>query len=222
MAKVTSIERLPRGGRVAVFADGQEWAVVGREAILICGVRAGDEASPELFDRLRLEDERHRAYEAALMLLRFRIRSREELRGRLTRKGFGPSTIEATLDRLVAARLVNDEEFARAWVANRASGTSARGRSLLHAELRGKGLSNELIADATSTVDENAEALTAARPRAERLRGCDFRTFRLKIGGFLQRRGFGYDAVGFAVRSLWQENQESRTEADGGDATYDQ
>ena len=33
----------------------------------------------------------------------------------------------------------------------------------------------------------------------------DFKTFRLRLGAFLQRRGFSYEIATRTVRELWQE-----------------
>ena len=64
----------------------------------------------------------------------------------------------------------------------------------------------ELADNAVLSVDDRTAALAVARGRAGRLGGLDFKEFRRKLAGFLERRGFGYDEVAQAVRTVWNEN----------------
>jgi regulatory protein len=183
-----------------------------------CAVRRGDPATEALRGRLESTDANHRAYASALLLLSYRPRAEGELRLRLRRKGLPEAAIDDALVRLRRTGLVDDEQFSRAWVENRGSGASARGRSLLAAELRAKGIDSETITEALAGTDESELALAAARPRAARLAGLEYGDFRRRLAGFLQRRGFGYDATASAVRQLWRElGQES--DQDEGDRT---
>ncbi len=67
-------------------------------------------------------------WEIALKLLAVRARSREEMRLSLSQRGYAPEAVAGVLERLTAARYLNDREFARDWVQARAarSGISAR------------------------------------------------------------------------------------------------
>lgn len=205
MRRITSIERQRRGGRIAVMVEGEPWASVHREAVYALGLRVGQEATDELRQRLEREDARHRAYEAALHLLSYRPRAEQELRERLRRKGLPGDAIDETIARLRAAGLVNDEQFARQWVAERGSGAHARGRSLLAAELRARGIRDAGATTALDAVDEEALAGAVARAHAAKLRVETYAEFYRRLGGFLQRRGFGYGVVGPIVRELWRE-----------------
>lgn len=52
------------------------------------------------------------ALKYAKRLLKFRVRSRAEIRDRLAMKGFDPETIEAVIDRLEKSGFLDDEKFA--------------------------------------------------------------------------------------------------------------
>lgn len=207
MNTIAAIEKKKRGRGVELIVDGDVWATVHRDVVVECGVRRDDPATPELLDRLAAADADHRTYESALMLLSYRPRSAGELRQRLHRKGLPEAAIDAAIARLQRSGLVDDEQFARAWVESRGSGSSGRGRQVLAGELRAKGVAADVVSEALSGVDERARALEAARPRAARMGGLEYNDFRRKLGGFLQRRGFGYDATSTVVRTLWREHQ---------------
>ena len=205
MAVVTRLAAQKRGGGVEIFVDGELWLTAHREAVFACGVHLGVAATATLAAQVRAADERHRAHEAALLLLSYRPRSEHELGERLRRKGLSDEAIEETLARLRANGLVNDARFAEQWIAERGAGSGARGRSLLTAELRAKGIMGEAVTEALGVIDEESRALEVARPRAARLAGLPYADFQRRLAGFLQRRGYGYGAINSAVRLLWRE-----------------
>jgi regulatory protein len=141
--------------------------------------------------------------EAAWRLLSIRVRSRDELRQRLLRKGLAESDVDAELDRLQERGYLDDEAFARSWVATRQSGSAPRGSAMLHAELRSKGIDVGIAREAVAAGDDVAAAAVAARKRAGALTALPRAEFRRRLFRYLQRRGFGYDAARAAVYAAW-------------------
>ncbi|MHB8575816.1 MAG: regulatory protein RecX [Dehalococcoidia bacterium] len=199
---------------MAIVVDGDHWLDVHREVALEAGLRRGDTADESLRLRLTAADEARRAYEAALSLLSYRPRAEGELRQRLQRKGLGSDAIEAALVRLRNAGLVNDEQFARGWVSSRGAGASAKGSVRLTAELRSKGVAPDVVLGAVSDLDEIEQAISVALVRAQRLKGLPYQEFRRRLGGFLQRRGYGYEAITAAVKAAWRPEDESGSDDD--------
>lgn len=215
-SRFTAVEAQQRGRRINLYADDAFWLAVDREVLLEVPLRRGDPATPELRARLEAADERRRAYDAALNLLSYRPRAELELRRRLVRKGLSASACDWAIERLRGAGLVDDEAFARAWLESRGGGAAAKGSRLLRSELRAKGVTAAAIdaaADSTSGLDDEAAAMAAASARAARLRGLEYDEFRRRLGGFLQRRGFGYAVSGRVIRELWR-SQSGDAEAE--------
>src|SRR6185295_5068564 len=79
---------------------------------------------------------------AALKLLERTRRTRVDLERKLADKGFAAPTIAEALDRLARVGLVDDAEFARAFLAGR-WGRKPSGWRSLQMQLRGKGVSDE-------------------------------------------------------------------------------
>jgi regulatory protein len=214
-SRITAIAAQKRGRRVNLYVDDAFWLAVDREVLLEVPVRRGDAVTPALHEQLEQADERRRAYEAALNLLSYRPRAEAELRQRLQRKGLSAAACDWALERLRRAGLVNDEAFARAWLESRGGGAAAKGGRLLRSELRARGVAAAVIEaaeEATGTTDDEAAAMAAASARAARLRGVEYDEFRRRLGGFLQRRGFGYDVVSRVVRELWRAQGEERAD----------
>ena len=80
------------------------------------------------------------AREAALKLLDHARRTRSDLTRRLSDRGFEAATVTEVLDRLANVGLVDDVEFARAFLAGR-WGRRAAGWRKLEQDLRGRGIS---------------------------------------------------------------------------------
>jgi regulatory protein len=179
-----------RRNRVNVFLDG-EYAFSLQDA-LAASLHPGQELDEQTIAELRRRDVVEEAYNHALNYLTYRPRSAWEVRRYLEKRGLSEETRAAVLGRLTRAGLVNDREFAQLWVENRAA-HRPRGRRALRAELRQRGIANEIVESAVLDVDETAAALRVAEARAGRLSHLNRQTFRQRLYGYLQRRGFSYD-----------------------------
>ena len=206
MPRVTALEPQRNGERINVHLDGE--FAFGLAAITVqqFGLHVGRALSGEEIDALLSEDAFQRALGRALVFLGYRPRSEDEVRRRLAKAKVEPLVIDRVVARLRQDRLLDDRDFARYWVENRAA-FSPRGTRLLSLELRQKGVEREVVAEALGEADEEEGALLAGRRRLRHYAGLDYRGFRQKMGGFLLRRGFAYETVRQAVNSLWQESQ---------------
>ncbi len=205
MKKITAIAAQKNNPqRVNVYLDGEFAFSLAR--IVAAWLKQGEALSEEKIARLLHEDEREKAYQQAMLLLSYRARSEKEIRQNLQKRGFDEAVTEDTLNRLRAAGFANDVEFARLWVENRGV-FRPRGKQALKMELRQKGLDEETIRDSLSAVDEEALAYAAARKRAERLQGLEWREFRKKLSEFLARRGFSYAVAAPVALRVWNETR---------------
>ena len=211
--RVTSLRAGPKRGRQTILlADGRSFEF-SDEACLRAGVRVGAIADEAYLQQLEADEQRAAAHESALRLLSYRARSEGEVRSRLRRQGLSEDIIDAELDRLRTAGLVDDESFARMWVQERGQ-LAPRGERLLRNELRTKGIAAEAIDAATELVDDHAAAISLARNRARKLSGTTYEEFRNKVGALLQRKGFDYGTAAAAVREVWAEHSRDTDEAE--------
>jgi regulatory protein len=186
--------------RLNVAIDGEFAFGIDRETALAEGLRVGEELDAARIAALLAADEVARATAAALAFLGYRPRTEREVRDRLRERGYAPETVEAVVARLHGWRYLDDAGFARSWVERRIE-QHPRGRRLLEQELRRKGIDRELVRDTLdeAPLDEVAAATDLARKRAAAYAGDEPATARRRLGSYLQRRGFGYDAVRAAL-----------------------
>lgn len=193
-----------RTPKVKVYLDGQFAFSLEPVVALEAGLRPKRELSADQQKELEYANKLRLALSAAERLISFRPRSEAELRQNLVRKGFANDVIMQALDRLRQSGLIDDVAFARYWAENRAA-FRPRGQRLVQSELRHKGVALEVAQDATAEMDDAESAYVAGLKKARLLHGCDYNEFSRKLGEYLRRRGYGYDAVRFSIKRLWQE-----------------
>jgi len=206
MPKITAIVVQKKNpNRVSIYLDEQ--FAFGLSRIVAAWLNVGQELGEEKAAALQEEDAREVAIQKALRFLGYRARSVREVRENLHKHEIPEAVIELTINRLQETGLLNDQEFAQAWVENRNT-FRPRSRRALALELRRKGLDDDVIQQTLEqTVDETSLARDAARKYLRKVHGLDWPDFRNKLGGFLGRRGFSYDVVAPVLRELWAETR---------------
>ena len=150
------------------------------------------------------ELERAKGY--CLRLLSYRLRSEQELRRALERRGVSPAVRQSCLQRLQELGLVNDQEFARAWVESRLSG-SIVGRNRLLAGLSRLGVDKEIASEAVAALAPDAAQAEHARELASRRLGTGLLDQKAKgrLARLLVGRGFSPAVAYQVVRGLERE-----------------
>jgi regulatory protein len=152
-------------------------------------VAAGPPADPEAVARKILLDQ-----------LTGQARSRQELSDKLAAKLVPGEVATALLDRFEEVGLIDDEAFARAWVASRQPGKKLARRALAQ-ELRRKGIDDEVAREALDEIDpadEEAAARDLVRKKLRSLSRADDATATRRLVGMLARKGYP-SGLSFAV-----------------------
>ncbi|MCX7883162.1 MAG: recombination regulator RecX [Brevinematales bacterium] len=143
------------------------------------------------------------AKKVALRYLKYRPRSREEVKRRLIRQGFEEEVIVDTLVELEKEGWFDDFRLAKEWAEER---LRTRGLSLasIHRELRRKGILEEVIEQALSEVVYNEKevvwALLHKKDKGEKDEAY--------LVSLLVRRGYPYEKARDYVR-VWRTKEES-------------
>ncbi len=149
-----------------------------------------------------LDEEKARAY--AFLLLKFRLRSENELLVRLKQKGFSEQISNDTVSFLKDKEFIDDRVFARGWVATRLK--RPFGLRRIRQELAQKGLDKEVIEDslvqAKKDYSEDQIVSQLAQQRFSRLKGIEPQKAKARVYAYLLRRGFSPDIVSDTVKQL--------------------
>jgi regulatory protein len=200
--KITALKAQKRNpNRINVYLDGI--FAFGLARVVAAWLQVGQTLSDEKIDSLQNEDTLEVAYQKSLHLLGYRPRSENEVRRKLTEKGFSGEVIDSVSERLKSSGLIEDGQFAKIWVENRAT-FRPRSHRMMAIELRQKGVTDDAIQAALdSSVDDSALAYEAAVRYSRRLSELEWGEFRERIYGYLRRRGFSYGTITMAVQRLW-------------------
>lgn len=194
--RVTRIAKQERRDRYNVFVDGRFHAALSAELLLESGIAEGDELEPGRLDPFVERDEAGKVLNKALRYLSLRPHGERELRTKLERKELDPGFVDDAFTRLRELGYLDDAAFARQWVEER-GGT--RGRRLLRAELRRKGVADGLIDEALAAGGPGEEVAVRelALKRLSRMSagGELSRDVRDKLTRYLAGRGYGYDTI---------------------------
>ena len=156
-------------------------------------------------------------YDRALDLLEARARSIVELRRALIKKGEPVADVDAAIDRLRGAGLLDDAGYARQLARSKALG-AGHSRRRIAQELTRRGVARNVGDEAIAAVfveeavDEDANIERVARKKMKTLANLDAQTQRRRLYGFLARRGYDVDAIGDVVARLIGDNLGARGE----------
>jgi regulatory protein len=165
-------------------------------------VAAGPPADPEAVARKILLDQ-----------LTGQARSRSELADRLAKKNVPDDVATRLLDRFEEVGLVDDDAFARAWVASRQPGKGLARRALAQ-ELRRKGIDDEVAREALDEIDpadEEAAARVLVRKKLRTLARVDDTVATRRLVGLLGRKGYPAGLSFAVVREELAADESRRT-----------
>jgi regulatory protein len=203
---ITALRSNDAKKQVNVYVDGLFSLTIADELAVTNRLEVGRHLSAGQIEELKEANLFKSCFDAALHYLSYRPRSENEVRQRLRRRGFDNNVIEEVVVKLKERRLIDDIAFSEYWRNNRLS-FSPRSRRLIKLELRQKGVTTETANETVKDLDDDNYVYEAGLRKARRLSGSDYDDFRLRLFGYLRRRGFNYETVKYAVARLWQEKQ---------------
>lgn len=199
-----------RKDRVNVYLDGH--FAFGVKDIVAARLRVGQTLTEGDIAGLKEQDAFEEAYNSALNFLSYRPRSTAEVTWNLRGKGVPDPLVEAVVEQLARAGLVDDETFAEYWIEQRERFKPRSARMLRH-ELRQKGVAADVIDQALEGLDEADSARRLAGKRVRRYAHLERGEFWQKMVGYLQRRGFRYGTIKPIVQELWQEIEHANSDS---------
>ena len=189
-----------------VEVDRGRFASLPAEAIASLDLVVGREINPAVLERLQELADLEAAHRAALRALARRAHARFDLRRRLLQRQHPAAAVEAALDRLSAAGLLDDVRFALDYAAAKAR--RGRGPARLVHDLQAQGIDRRIAEDAvrsslaTEGVDPADAVRVLAEKRARQLTGLPPAVRKRRLVAFLVRRGFSGGEIREVVESL--------------------
>lgn len=194
--------RLATGRRVNVFVEGKFAFAMDGDLAFKLGLRAGQCLTSELVESIQAEGGLTLAVRSALAYAKHRPRSTQETRKRLEDEGFSPQVVEAALEKLSGAGILDDARLAAQWVRHRER-LKPKGSGLLKRELSAMGIAAEEVQAVLPDQDREVEnAVQALAPWVRRHGVPADRASESKAIAHLQRRGFAFGTARAALNRL--------------------
>lgn len=203
---LTSQQKDPN--RINVMVDGKYRFSLDISQVVLLGVKVGRECSEAELAEIEGESQFGKLYARALEYCLMRPHSAREVRDYLWRKtretkyksrktgeiksreGVAPELADRVFEKLVEKSYVDDEKFTRFWVENR-NLTKGVSRRKLEAELRSKGVPQEIIAQQLASTDRSDDEELRKVVAKKQGKYPD----RQKFLQYLARQGFSYDDI---------------------------
>ena len=182
--------------RVNVYLD-DEFAF-GLALIHALWLKVGQLLSDEDIAQLKSADTLEQAAEKAAHFVLYRLRSKDEVRRRLSRAGADENTIEQVIERLTSVGLLDDASFSEAWVESRLR-SSPRSKRMIAWELQKRGVDANTVKASLAEVSDDASAFDAASKRFPRLAGLPPLEQKRKLIAHLASKGFDFETAQEAV-----------------------
>jgi len=219
MLRITSIEpqktlRLRSGRRFNIFLDGIFAFSADEDLIVEYRLTMGKEIDKPQLEKLLFEAEVGKLMERMYRLFSIRQRSEREVRNYFRvknaelkikdKESVSDLAIDLLIQKLKQKGLINDEQFAKAWVEARRKSKN-KGKIALQTELFQKGIDRETIANLLAeqtAAGEQALAQQALEKKLKSWKSLPILEFKKKAYAFLLRRGFEYSIVREIVEKI--------------------
>ncbi len=184
--------------RCNIEVDGRFFCGMKLETVLQNHLKAGLAVTYEELAAIQLESEKMTALDKALSYISVSMKTEKQIRDYLARKGYVEDVIAFVLGKMREYGYIDDAAFSASYAE---SAGKRKGRRLIAAELRGKGVSDETIRTALDGLEGEKES--AVRLLEKYLRGKTSDKTTLQKGyRYLIGKGFDYETARDAFKTL--------------------
>jgi len=183
---------------------------VEEESLITFDLRKGKQLTNAELEQLQQFDTIQKYYARAIQYLGYRMRTEQEIRLYLEKQEVDEEHIEAIIDRLIDEKILDDGQFASAFVSMRIN-SSAKGPKIVQRELAEKGVKQSIAQEATKafTFDVQYEkAQKVVKKRFNRRSRNSFQKELQQLQAYLMRNGYDSSVVREVVSELKRENPE--------------
>ncbi len=209
MLKITNVSKY-KGMTMMIEFEDREAEFLNQEIVRRYNLKAGLSLPLSAWEDIRAEEEYRKARERALYLLDHRDYSYVDLFHKLE-KNYSEDTCYRVMDKMVELGTINDNRYAEG-LARHYVEVKGFGSRRAFQEMRGKGLTAEVIKRALAVYDEDEDTTWYDRlyELVERkyLRYLDDEKGVNKVKNALVRYGYSYDLIKDVLRDIGEEYSE--------------
>ncbi|ATD55304.1 recombination regulator RecX [Clostridium chauvoei] len=205
MNVITKIEVQKKNkDRVNIYINEDYAFSLSAELVYKEGLKVKQSIDIDKIKKVALEDDYMKCKNSALRIVEKNYKTKKEIIDKLTLKGYDENTINRTIEFLKEYNFINDENYARMYVNDKIKN---HGANKIKYDLIRKGISEDLIKNQISNIDENAErevAYSLALKKYNLLIKREQDNYKLsqKLYRFLLSKGYSYDVTSEIVKKV--------------------
>ena len=206
MSEITAITPQKKDKtRCNIEIDGRFYCGMKLVTVMQNRLKVGSEVTAERLSEIQLESEKETALDKALSHITATMKTEREIRDFLKKKGYLEDVQEYVVEKMREYHFLDDAAYARAYAE---SAVKKKGARWIAAELKKKGVADEMIETALSGLEGEDDAAKNALKRY--LRGKDVTDKKVlqKAYANLLSKGFDYETARRALESLGEENED--------------
>lgn len=205
MAEITGITPQIRDKeRCNIEVDGRFFCGMKLETVVKHRLKVGVAVSEEELSRLQLESEKLTALDKALTYITASMKTERDIRAYLRKKGYLEDVSDYVVEKMRSYGYLDDDAYARAYIEHAGK---KKGSRLIAMELRQKGVSDEAIEEALSSVSGEEESALEVLKKYLRGKSLDRATL-LKAYRHLMGKGFSCETAKGALERLGSDLDE--------------
>lgn len=205
MAEITAITpQVKDKTRCNIEIDGRFACGMKLETVVKHRLKVGMSVSAEELAALQLESDKETAFDKALTHISARMKTEKEVRDFLARKGYLGDVCDYVVEKMKRYAFLDDGAYALAYAQ---SAGKRKGRRLIAAELKRKGVSEEDIGRAVEALEGEQDSAVTVLGKYLRGKPLDRTTLR-KAYSYLLGKGFDYDTAQAAIKALGEEDED--------------
>lgn len=203
---ITNIEKQKKNkNRYNIFINNEFAFGLNEDVIVKHSISVGQEITEQYIEDILKSEEKAKAINYAIILLGYRPRSINELKLKMSEKGYESELIDYAIEMLEKYNYLNDYEFGKSFIKDKQSFKKA-GKNLLKRELYQKGIDkeivNQLIIETVNEEDEYERAFALAKKKNDILKSDDINTRYRKLSGLLVRKGYSFDIISKVLNEI--------------------
>ena len=205
MAEITGITpQIKDKERCNIEVYGRFFCGMKLETVVKHRLKVGVAVSEEELSRLQLESEKLTALDKALTYITASMKTERDIRTYLRKKGYLEDVSDYVVEKMRSYGYLDDDAYARAYIEHAGK---KKGSRLIAMELRQKGVSDEAIEEALSSVSGEEESALEVLKKYLRGKSLDRATL-LKAYRHLMGKGFSCETAKGALERLGSDLDE--------------
>lgn len=201
--KITNISQQKQADRENIFIDDKFAFGLSAELRYKYDLYVGKEIDDEFLNDILKAEEQNKVINHALNILSYSQNTRKDLYTKLMKKGYDEEFVLKAIEYCEERNYINDKLYAESFIKDKVN-LSKYGSKKIRYDLIAKGVDKEIVDEVLDLdpEDEFERALELAKKRVRSYKNDDKNAIYRKLGGYLQRRGYGYDIVSKVLRVI--------------------